>query len=713
MVLALHVLAFNKFYVHGQQTHHWETIFYSDTTFKYHTSNQGAPHSDWRKVDYNDQAWLSGKGGIGYGDNDDSTIVSNCISVCLRRSFFTKDKSTITDAVLSIDYDDAFVAYLNDVEVARSDGLIDVFPAYTVLSSANHEALMYRGEKPEDFIIPREKLMDIIQTGNNVLAVQVHNASEASSDLSSLIFLSVGLSIPGKQYLKTPNWFTPPIILDSSNLPIFIIDTYGKAIVDEPKTNAHLKVVYNGEGMRNSITDEVYHYNGNIGIELRGNSTMSFPKKPYTFETRTETGENLNVPLLGFPDENDWILRASYYDRTFIRNPLAHHMSKLMGHWSSGNKHCEVVVNGEYQGLYVLVEKIKRTKNRLNLNKLNPEEIFGEDITGGYIYEVAGQHNDFGYNRRLRYPKLNEIAPEQLAYIRGYDDSFRTEAYKDFSDDPMSFYEKWIDLQSFVDFVLIQEFTRNPDGIGWSGYFHKDKNKPLCAGPVWDFDQSLGNSTFSEGIRSDGWIIDYEEYPNPPFWKVFLHEPYFISQMKKRWEAIRKTHFSSENVLNVIDSIAANVSESVERNFQLWPTLNSKIWREVEGYNQRDTYQKHVDYLKSYVSNRLVWIDGEMAKTKPNTSIVERYEANEILAYPNPANGHIYVKFLLYHPECISINIFNNLGVLVKKQISTHLQAGSNTLKITFGTDLPRGVYVIQLLGSKTLFDSIRFVISE
>lgn len=153
-------------------------------------------------------------------------------------------------------------------------------------------------------------------------------------------------------------------------MPIFIIDTKGQDIVDDPKTNVHLGVIYNGEGQRNYLSDSMNHYNGKIGIELRGNSTQNFPKKPYTFETRLESGENNNVSLLGFPEENDWILRASYYDHTFIRNPLAHHMSRLMGNWSSGNKHCELILNGEYQGVYILLEKIKRTKNRLNISKL-------------------------------------------------------------------------------------------------------------------------------------------------------------------------------------------------------------------------------------------------------------------------------------------------------------------------------------------------------
>ena len=144
-------------------------------------------------------------------------------------------------------------------------------------------------------------------------------------------------------------------------------------------------IIWNGEGVRNNVTDPFNNYSGRIGIELRGNSTQGFPKKPYAVETQDSTGANLDVSILGMPAENDWTFLASYIDRTFIRDPLAHFLSTLTGRWSSRCRFCELILNGEYEGVYIVLEKIKRTKNRLDLSKLTPADTLGDNLTGGYI----------------------------------------------------------------------------------------------------------------------------------------------------------------------------------------------------------------------------------------------------------------------------------------------------------------------------------------
>ncbi|WP_340111843.1 CotH kinase family protein [Maribellus mangrovi] len=483
----------------------------------------------------------------------------------------------------------------------------------------------------------------------------------------------------------------------SSNLPIFVIDTKGQTIVDEPKRNVQLGVIYNGPGKRNYTTDLFNHYYGTIGIELRGNSTMGYPKKPYTFETRLENGDNNDVALLGFPEENDWILRASYIDHTFLRDPVALKMSRLAGNWSSGTKHVEVVLNGEYQGIYILLEKIKRTKNRLDIAKLKPEDISGEELTGGYIYEIAGQHNDFGLARRLRYPDMDDVMPEQLAYIKKYDDDFRAAMQQFTTDNPGELYSKWIDVQSFVDYMLVVEAARNPDGYGWSCYFHKDKNDVLKAGPVWDFDQSMHNSTYRDGERWWGWIIDYDQYPDPPFYQMMIHEPYFQYQMKKRWESLRQNEWSTENMFHYIDSIAANLSEAVNRNFQKWPNLGKWIWRELPGYELLDTYDKQVNSMKEYLEQRWDWIDGEMAKVSVYVVVEDIHNETKLLMYPNPATSFLNVDLTLSSSEEVSLTICNNLGQTVHQVDAGVLFSGKNHTHIDLPSSMNPGVYLMKV----------------
>ena len=177
-------------------------------------------------------------------------------------------------------------------------------------------------------------------------------------------------------------------ILQSSNLPIFIINTNGQQIVDEPKITAHMGVIFNGDGNINNVTDSMNAYNGYIGIEIRGSSSQSFPKKQYGVETRDSLGEDLKVSLLGFPEETDWILSAPYNDKTLMRDPVTYKLSNEIGRYASRSRYCEVIINGDYKGVYILFEKIKRDKNRVDVKKISESDTTGDALTGGYIIKI-------------------------------------------------------------------------------------------------------------------------------------------------------------------------------------------------------------------------------------------------------------------------------------------------------------------------------------
>lgn len=404
----------------------------------------------------------------------------------------------------------------------------------------------------------------------------------------------------------------------SSNLPIIVINTNGQSIDDDPKITAHMGIIFNGPGNRNNITDPLNEYDGLIGIELRGNMTKGFEKKPYTLETRDTEGNNLNVSLLGLPKENDWILSASYLDKTFIRDPFAYHMSRLMGNWASRTVHCELFLNDVYQGIYILQEQIKPDKNRLDITKMSSEDNSGEEVTGGYIYEVAQNGASFGKRRRYKYPKSKDMTEEQKNYIRDYDEGFReVMAGSDYAD-PNKGYAAWIDVNSFVDEILVQEACKNSDAYGWSSYFHKDRSEKLRAGPVWDFDQSLSNSNFNNGPNYDEWVIlssDHNKVAannHPFFWKKLFEEEDFQKKLSARWTQLRNTVYKTEHLHHYIDSIAASLHEAQERNFETWKILGKNITRSTPGAVSRDTYQKEVDYLKTFIKNRLEWMDEQL-----------------------------------------------------------------------------------------------------
>lgn len=270
-----------------------------------------------------------------------------------------------------------------------------------------------------------------------------------------------------------------------SKLPIFIIETGNKTIVDEPKTTANLKIIFNGENQINHLTDQPTDYNGFIGIEIRGASSSHYPQKPYLFETRDSLGENNNVSLLGLPVENDWVLLSHYNDKSFLRNSLAFHLSEKMGHYAPRAKLCEVFINDVYQGIYLFSEKLKRDKNRIDIAKLNPDENEGEDLTGGYIFKVDYidgddywvskyspiDHPNFKIKFIHYYPETDDITWQQKDYISNYVSDFEDALYTKKFDDPNG-YRSFINDSSFIDYFLISELSRNNDGFKKSRYFH-------------------------------------------------------------------------------------------------------------------------------------------------------------------------------------------------------------------------------------------------
>ena len=182
--------------------------------------------------------------------------------------------------------------------------------------------------------------------------------------------------------LSVVNYSSGQVSFTSSNLPIVIINTNGQTIPDEPKITADMGIIYNGIGQRNNIADPYNVYNGKIGIEIRGHSSQMFDKKQYGIELREVNGDDVKVALLGMPEEADWVLNASYIDRSLLRNVLTYKLSNDLGRYASRTRYCELVLNGEYRGIYIIQERIKRDKNRVDIKKMSKTDVSGDAVTG-------------------------------------------------------------------------------------------------------------------------------------------------------------------------------------------------------------------------------------------------------------------------------------------------------------------------------------------
>ena len=408
-----------------------------------------------------------------------------------------------------------------------------------------------------------------------------------------------------------------------SNLPIVMIDTYGEDIVDEPRIDAYMGVINNANGI-NNIGDNFNDYDGKITIEKRGNSSQDQEKPPYRFETVDNNAENNNVQLLGFPEENDWILYAPWSDKSLLRNVLIYSLSNEMGRYAPRSKFVELYLNDEYRGVYVLMEKIKRDKNRVAISVLNPDENSGDNVTGGYILKFdwaeTGDNNGGFYSLidemryNYHYPKADEISTQQKDYIQTFINSYENVMNSN-NYNTENGYSKFIDVESFIDFIILQEISRNVDAYGLSSYVYKDKesiNNKLTAGPIWDFNHGFGNCDYYKAWETDGWNISYiyDDMDQRAFWWLKLwDEENFKGMVKDRYNELRLSVLSTNNVNSKIDEYVSTLGNSVNRNFTKWPILGEYIW---PNYQVFDTHQEEIVYLKSWINNRLTWMDSEL-----------------------------------------------------------------------------------------------------
>lgn len=646
------------------QIDHWETVVYEDDAWSYLVPS-GPVDVSWNEIGFDDAAWGVGPGGFGYGDGDDNTTVPGGTPAVFQRIEFTiVDLSNIDAAILNIDYDDSFVAFLNGVEISR-DLVSGTDPAWDQYSDGLHEAQMYSGGYPAQYVLDNAFITDNLVLGTNVLAVQTHNESVTSSDLSSRVFLHLGITDGSSDYGTTPGWFNPPVVLSSSNLPIVVINTVGNVTIpNEPKVTATMGIINNDDGI-NHISDPYNEFYGNIGIETRGSSSGGFPKKAFGLETRGPDSSNYNVSIFDWPSDNDWILYAPYSDKSLIRNVLTYKIGNELGMWAPRTKMVEVIINGQYEGVYVFMERIKQNPGRVNVDKLNYEDTIGVELSGGYIIKIdkttsggiiawtspfpqaAPATGPIRY--QLHDPDLDTLHPLQLAYIQQYVTDFETALNgPDFSD-PVLGYEAYIDVNSFIDFMIVNEISKNVDGYRISTFLHKKSDADggkLFAGPLWDFNLGWGNANYCAGGNTDGWEIYFNDVcggggalNNPFWWNKLVTDPDFTHALNCRWQELRATTLHTDTLLAWISEMEIYLSDAADRNFNRWPILDTYVW--PNNYVGA-TYTDEINYLRSWLTARLDWMDANMFGSCTDLGLGEEETTFEM--YPNPATNQLYIK---------------------------------------------------------------------
>ncbi len=455
-----------------------------------------------------------------------------------------------------------------------------------------------------------------------------------------------------------------PYVFPGSNLPLVVINTVA-SIVDDPKVIGNMRIINNVSGF-NQATDSAAHYS-KIGIEIRGNYSSSLPQKPYGFETLDSTNLELDIPLLGMPAEHDWIFMATYNDKAFCRNSLANDLFRDMGHYASRGKLCEVIINGNYQGVYYLCEAIKRDNDRVNIAKLSLTDTSGINVTGGYIFK-----NDFGtgwtsnyhpigfptynINFAYHYPKSSNILPQQATYLQSFVAQAESALYSTTFKDTALGYLSYFDMNSFYDYFIINELSRNNDGFKKSVYFHKGKNSAtsigkIKMGPVWDFDWAWKNIDECVYGANDGsqWVHLINncgpDNPSAAWYLRLLQDSNFANNLHCRYVSLRQNVLDTNRIYNYIDSIANYANLAQARHYSVWNNLGYSSGA-PENDSFPTTYIGEVSKLKKWISKRVIWLDQNMFGNANNCIVITGTPKVEtkFIVFPNPTQDVVYIE---------------------------------------------------------------------
>ncbi len=485
-----------------------------------------------------------------------------------------------------------------------------------------------------------------------------------------------------------------------SDIPIIVITTQnGAPIVDDPRVVAQMGVIYNGPGIRNYMTDPFNNYDGRIEIEIRGSTSQQYPKKGYALETQDSLGVNAQIALLGMAPENDWILNGPYPDKTLIRNVLTYDLARKMGHYASNTRYCELVVNGSYRGVYILMERIKIDNNRVDLKNVHVANQWGDSLTGGYVVKVDKLTGEVGYSWGSNYdpevvfqfhdPEFDEMNSYQATYMEDFIGEFEDVIYGPQFNDPLLGWPKYIDHTSFHDFFIMQELGRTVDGYRSSSFMYKDKNTfnwmaKLHAGPMWDFNLSYGNADYCDADITTGWQYEFDDICNfsteiPFWWEKLMQDPGYANGLRCRWEELRQGPLKTSTIHAYIDSVSNYLTEARGRNFQKWPIIGVYVnWNGFVG----QTYQEDLDFFKNYIAQRALWIDNNLPG---NCSLaVEPIEAEPEYhrVWPNPFDTEFNLGFSLFSEGKITLEIIDLSGRIIQTEHLGFKSGGTHAVTV-------------------------------
>lgn len=328
-------------------------------------------------------------------------------------------------------------------------------------------------------------------------------------------------------------------------------------------------------------------------IRGRGNSTWGHPKKPYQMKLNDKS------EFLGMPRDKKWLFLAEYSDKTMLRNTIAFEMGYMSSlAWTPQGEFSEVYLNDDYIGTYNITQKVEESDNRVpvgdggflleidQLSRLDPDDVYFR--TERFLINVKEPDVDWGS------PELNEIS----TLINDFETALFAGHFKN---EDLG-YQRYIDIESFIDWFLISEITKNVDSKDFSSIFlHVLPDGKIKMGPLWDFDLSFGNVDYADSRYPEGYWVKEHKWISR-----LLQDPAFVSQVQARFAFFK----ANQNVIIAkIDEHATSLQWAQQENDDRWQTIGMYVWPNPVVY---DTYDEEVQHMKEWYITRMNWLDSAL-----------------------------------------------------------------------------------------------------
>lgn len=419
-----------------------------------------------------------------------------------------------------------------------------------------------------------------------------------------------------------------------THLPLVLIDTEGQTIPGEvlkdvkdrfgqevhsmaedgnSTINVEVRVIDNQD--RNNHPSDKPAFVTRSEMRIRGNSSRNFPKLPYLLKFLDDNGIDRSIPVMGMDAHHEWVLHAPSLDKTLVRNYVTYNCAGEFMHWVPNCRYCEVILNGEYVGIYLMVESITAGENcRLNLKVttkgaqgvgyvIRSDRPTEADLgTTRDIYSFLERSSSVYEDYSIRYPGSEKLTPELAKDIELDYSSFEKALFSYDYDDPSYGYRAWIDVDNFADYYIINEFSGNIDSGRYSTYIYKEMEEPfrLC---VWDFNNAYDNYRETEipdaglPVRGRAWFF------------MLFKDDYFVQRVLERYAELRKTWLSTDYLLNYIDETIEYLGPAVARNNAHWPVGMPGEHNLTDPERNPATFEEAVTDLKTWLTARGEWLD--------------------------------------------------------------------------------------------------------